>query len=69
VLCEAQSRHGGCVFHSVNIYISINNPARRPQFRKGRLAAKTGRGESCPSKWTEGRGEGVLLCGRRDCVW
>ncbi len=41
---------GGCVFHSVDIYISINNllflnPAHRPQSRKGRLAAKTGRGE------------------------
>ena len=36
---------GGCVFHSVDIYISINNlhfflnPARRPQSRKGRLSA------------------------------
>jgi hypothetical protein len=35
---------GGCVFHSVNIYISINNllflnPAHRSQSRKGRLAA------------------------------
>ncbi len=33
---------GGCVFHSVDIYISINNlhflnPAHRPQSRKGRL--------------------------------
>ncbi len=26
MLCEAQSRLWGCVFRSVDIYISINNP-------------------------------------------
>ena len=46
-------------------YISINNLylffEPRPS-SAGYLVAKTGRGEPCPLKWTEGRGEGGLLC-------
>ena len=62
-------------FASENSCISINNLylfyEPRPSFAVpkgtpcgGCLAAKTGLGESCPSKWTEGRGEGGLLCVR-----
>ena len=51
-----------CVSQVMIFYISINdlyffNPARRPQSRKGRLAAKTG------------RGKGGLLCAKNLCIW
>jgi hypothetical protein len=59
------SYSGNFVLRSEDSYISINNLylifEPRPSFA-GCLAAKTGRDESCPSKWTEGRGEGGLLC-------